>query len=45
MRISARKNGDEFRDDTYLREIPSIVPEELRPRPGGLSADEYSVYN
>lgn len=26
-----------FRDEAYMAEIPSIVPEELRPRAGGLS--------
>jgi hypothetical protein len=25
-------------------DIPAIVPEELRPRPGGLSTEEYEVY-
>jgi hypothetical protein len=37
--------GRQFRDEAYLREIPSIVPEELRPKVGGLSLEEFLVYD
>lgn len=34
-----------FRDEVYMAEIPSIVPEELRPRAGGLSLEEFLIYD
>lgn len=44
MRKKARENGEEFRDDIYMQDIPPIVPEELRPKPGGLTFEELSIY-
>lgn len=44
-RTVAHNQGKQFRDENYLREIPSIVPEELRPKIGGLSLKEFLVYD
>ena len=45
MRNRARINGEMFRDEEYIRDIPSIVPEELRPKVGGLSYEQFFVYD
>lgn len=37
--------GISFKNENPQLEIPAIVPEELRPRPGGLSTEEYEVYS
>ena len=37
QRVNASSNNKPFKDEVFLREIPDIVPEELRPKAGGLS--------
>jgi CCR4-NOT transcription complex subunit 1 len=36
-RNTAFSQNKQFRDESFLREIPAIVPEELRPKVGGLT--------
>jgi hypothetical protein len=45
QRNTAYNQGKQFRDEAFLREIPSIVPDELRPKIGGLSLEEFLVYD
>ena len=44
-RNSSFTQGKQFRDESFLREIPDIVPEELRPKIGGLTLEEFLVYD
>ncbi len=37
QRTSSFNGNKQFRDEAFLREIPSIVPDELRPKIGGLT--------
>jgi CCR4-NOT transcription complex subunit 1 len=40
LRAEAKAQGIVFKSELKM-DIPAIVPEELRPRPGGLSTEEY----
>lgn len=37
MRNKAISKNEMFKDENYLKDIPAIVPEQLRPKPGGLT--------
>lgn len=45
QRLQAQQQNIPFRDEVYLSEIPAIVPEELRPKPEGLSLEEFMIYD
>jgi hypothetical protein len=45
QRQQAQQQNIAFRDEIYLSEIPAMVPEELRPKSGGLSLEEFLIYD
>lgn len=45
VRAFLKKNGGVFSNENYLNSIPAIVPQELRPSMGGLTDEEYGIYN